>query len=536
MAARRALFAGAALLLAGCYDPGAGIEPPLNALYFPVGLATSAGATRLYVVNSDFDLQFNGGSLQALDLERIRALVPRRCSADADCAEDQVCDLQDSRWCVASSGSHAGKPCGPFGEKSAAARLLSPGRCGHVSITHPQDQGSALVKDAVGISAFATDVIYRARPTGPGGRLFVPTRGDATLHYIDTVDETEGGVDFELECGQRGNGNDCNDAHRVGDDPDEENTRDLRLPPEPFGIDALPDAGAVVLTHQTEGAASLFVNDAAAWGDGVTSLGQGPRLEFVVSGQNLPRRPIGVVAIPEPAVVAAENIDYQPGFLVTFRDAAEIHLLRFFDDQKAQPERPFLQTVGAVGITSNSVGVDSRGIAIDASERTACERGCAAAATECLATCAGIPLGVYVANRTPATLLIGRTRTNASATSSDDLPQFYSTRPVTFGPSRVIAGEVIDRAGARVPRIFLVCFDSRKILIFDPVMQRVEDWIETGRGPHAFTVDIGPNHAYGYIGHFTDSYIGVVDLDQRHETFGTIVLTVGKPTAPRTSK
>jgi hypothetical protein len=533
MLARCAFFGGAALLLAGCYDPGAGNEPPLREFYFPVGVAISPGATRLYVVNSDFDLQYNGGSLQSLDLERIRALVPRRCSSDADCGAEARCDLEDTRWCVPSSGDHAGKPCGAFGEKSAASRLLAPGRCGYVSLNDPQDKGTSLVKDAVGVSAFATDVIYRPRPSGPGGRLFVPARGDATLHYIETIDETEASVPFELDCGQRGNSGDCNDAHRVGDDPDEENTRGLRLPSEPFGVAATPDAAAVVLTHQTEGAASLFVNDEAAWGDGVTSFGQGPKLEFVVSG--MPRRPIGIAAIPEPAIVAAQSIDYQPGFLVTFRDAAEVHLLRFFDDARAAPERPFLQDVGVVGIGANSIGVDSRGIAIDGSKRVACERACGAG-SDCLSDCAGIPLGVYVANRTPATLLIGQTRTNASKTSSDDLPQFYTTRPVTFGPSRVIAGELIDKSGARVPRIFLICFDSRKIVIFDPVLQRVEDWIETGRGPHSLALDIGPDYAYGYIGHFTDSYIGVVDLDQRHETFGTIVLTVGKPTAPRTSK
>jgi hypothetical protein len=364
--------------------------------------------------------------------------------------------------------------------------------------------------------------------------LFVPTRGDATLHYIETTDDSEPeAVPFELECGQSGNGGDCDDGHRVGEDPDEENTRELRLPPEPFGIAALDDAKAIVLTHQTEGAASLFVNDEAAWGDGQTSFGSGPRLEFVVSG--MPKRPIGVAAIPEPAVVAAKGIDYQPGFLVTFRDAAEIHLLRFFDDVKASPQRPYISDVAVVGIGTNSIGVDSRGIAISSVERRECEKSCAGGA-DCLAMCAGIPLKVYVANRTPSTLLIGKTRTNPSLTSSDDLPQFYASRPVTFGPSRVIVGEVVDQTGARVPRIFLICFDSRKIVVFDPVLERVEGWIETGRGPHALAIDIGPDHAYGYVSHFTDSWIGVIDLDQRSPTYATIVLTVGKPKAPRTSK
>ena len=73
------------LLLAtsGCYDQGDGVDPPLSELYFPTGLALSAGATRLYAISSDFDLQYNAGALHALDLVRIRALVPKECGSDA---------------------------------------------------------------------------------------------------------------------------------------------------------------------------------------------------------------------------------------------------------------------------------------------------------------------------------------------------------------------------------------------------------------------------------------------------------------------
>src|SRR5512139_163479 len=82
-----------ALLLFGCYDQGAGVEPPLDRIYFPVGLAMSPGAKRLYVVNSDFDLQYNGGAVQALDLDRVRQVIPKACSVDAECGADRVCDL-----------------------------------------------------------------------------------------------------------------------------------------------------------------------------------------------------------------------------------------------------------------------------------------------------------------------------------------------------------------------------------------------------------------------------------------------------------
>jgi hypothetical protein len=109
-----------------------------------------------------------------------------------------------------------------------------------------------------------------------------------------------------------------------------------------------------------------------------------------------------------------------------------------------------------------------------------------------------------------------------------------------FGPSRVVVADIIDKTGARVPRVFVVCFDSRKILIFDPNSGTI-DQIETGRGPHAFAVDVVGQgdgaQALGYIGHFTDSYVGVVDLDQRHKkTYATILMTLGRPTPPRASK
>lgn len=537
--AHRALVLIPFVLSTACFRPGEGKEPPLEEIYFPTGLAVDAQASRLYVVNSDFDLQYNGGSLQAMDLERVRGMVPRYCAVDADCGADERCDLTateenrglPSHWCVATSGEWAGAPCGPFGEKSNADRWLEPGRCDYVKATHPQDGGESLVVGRVGIGAFATDVVYRQARADDGsllawGRLFVPVRGDATLHYLDV----EPGV-TEIDCGQQGNHGDCNDAHRVGDDPDTENTRDLRMPPEPFGVDATADGEAVAVTHQTDGSVSLFVND---WNDR-------PRLEWVSTG--LPSRVVGIAAVPEPAV--ASGASYQPGFLVTYRVSAEIDLFRYFADasNSSANERPFLELSGAVDVAANSVGYDSRGIAVDAAERRACEAACSED-DACLATCAGIPLGVYVGNRSPNSLLVGRTRTNASATSSDDLPTFYDSVPMPYGVSRVVVGQVIDAVGELQTRVFVMAFDQRKVAIYDPVARRIEKFIETGRGPHSLVVDVGragesegaPSYAFAYIAHFTDSYIGVVDLDLRHPTYGEIVLTIGSPTPPRASK
>lgn len=535
---RRFLPAFWGIALTQCFPPGEGVEPPSNQIYFPVGLAMDPAGKSLFVVNSDFDLQYNQGVLQRLDLDRVHELVPRSCKADADCSDDERCDVEPSAengqvpsyFCVDRSGPWAGRPCGALDEAPAHERQIAPGRCSQINQSRPQDRGTSLVTSSVQIGAFATDAVYRVRPDdaadGPVGRLLIPVRGDTTVHYVD-VDE-----DGNLECGQGNAGGRCDDRHRVGDDPDEENTRDQRLPTSPFGISATDDGRVLTVTHQTQGQVSLLINDWSA----------PPRLEFVLGG--LPSRPMELAAVPVPTAVIENQLSYQPGFLVTFRNSAEVRLLRFFDDglfsdSQSVPARPYLADVASARILTNSVGSDSRGIAIDSSERDAAEAACAGVDSElqpdCLNEASRVPLDVFVANRTPPSLVIGHTRPTSGITATSDIPTFYRTIPLTSGPSRVFTGNVINADGEPEVRVFAVCFDSRFIFIYDPKSDRIEAEIPTGRGPHPLALDT--ERGVGYIGHFTDSYIGVVALDQRFpRTYGTIVATIGTPTAPRATK
>jgi hypothetical protein len=260
----------------------------------------------------------------------------------------------------------------------------------------------------------------------------------------------------------------------------------------------------------------------------------------------------------------ALQVSYLPSYLMTFTNAAQVTLVRTFDDSVSNPARPFIDASRSIAISTNSSGFDSRGIAIDNSARAECEapvkgtcsddaRNARAAqtgtapqdrATCLLQRCVPIPVDVYAANRAPASLVIGRTPPNVPNTLTDDLPRFYDSIPMTAGPSRVFVGNVIDTSGKPVPRVFVVCFDSRRIFVFDPATRSFETVIVTGRGPHAFALDMNVDkdtpdnsYAYAYVGHFSDSYLGVIDLDQRHtSTYGTFVLSVGQRTPPRASK
>jgi hypothetical protein len=542
--------------LAGCYSTGNGPDPS-TALYFPVGLAVSPGGQALYVANSDFDLQFNAGTVEAYRLEDIRNFLAPIWSVDSSLVSTDVCNT--------------------LGLGVNPAQILYPGICGALNLDSPPPPYFAMptstglpvprpIASSARIGAFATDVLYACQPSADpamggtsctgsapdprGARLFVPVRGDPSLTYFD-VDDDRGDPKlqtFRLECGQAGNNGRCADSHRIGIDPGE-NTRGLKLPAEPFGIAISDRADAIAMTHQIPGGAVSLIT-----GSGGTVMDVKPRLEFVTGG--LPAGATGITALPIPALVSALGgatlMNYQEGFVVTYRGAAQADVLRFFDDRFAAPARPFLTRVGAFGFSATPSGIDSRSVAIDrtaSSPRIACELEAIARGkknpknpddckdeVDCLqkANCTRIPLSVFVANRVPPSLLLGDVTTPNPTGSTDNL-QFFDSVPLAQGPSRAIIGKIRNTMGVNETRVFAVCFDARLIYVYDPVSRRIDGQIRTGRGPHALVMD--PKEPIAYVGHFTDSYIGLIDLDQSHAgTYASVVATIGAPQPPTESK
>ncbi len=487
------------LALSSCISPGEGPDPPPDSLYFPVAASVSPGGHTLYVANSDFDLQFNGGTVLALDLDRVRAMLP-------------------PIW----DPSNPAFPCAGLGDNTD--RMLYPGRCGPMDLNAPPDGLGSLVGASVQIGAFASDMIVVPRNDGPGARMFLPVRGDPSITWIDLDDDrylAGGAPNRFVACGQSADSPRCSETHRAGIDP-ATNLRGAMLPPEPYSLAASEAGDAIVVSHQTSGSMSLITNP---W-DGI------PALQFV--GGGFPYGAVGVAALPVPEFVRVTHAPYQPGFLATFRSAPEVDLIRYFDDSAAAPMRPFITRAGASAITVNASGYDSRGIALDPSARKACETACLAE-SECLRACANVPVAVYIANRAPPSLLVGETRANVSLTGSDDLITIFDTVPLGYGPSIVRVGSIINRDGVSEPRVLVSCFDSRYLFIYDPAGHRVDGQVRTGRGPHGLVMD--PNNPLLYVVHFTDSYIGVIDLDQRHAgTYATLITTLGTPVPPRESK
>jgi DNA-binding beta-propeller fold protein YncE len=505
-----------AVCVAGCFTGSDGREPPSDQLYYPTGLLVSPGGTTLYVANSDFDLQYSAGTVQALDLPAMRA-------ATSVIAEQVAGGATASQACAAANrGANSNAwlmptPCSPFG----LARF---------------------VKSHALIGAFASGLLLTHNPLDAGARLFVPVRGDPSITWFEVDDDRNGNAGgFRLDCGQDSAGA-CNADSRLGQDPDR-TLRGVQLPADPVGIAATADGRHIVSAHQTQAAASLVIND---WDST-------PELAFFTG--SLALGPTEVAAIPEPAFVTlAEETDdaftYRRGFAITFRGAAELDLVRVNPDAGAAPPRPFITRSTVVPVTTSASNFDSRGIGIIDRARRQCESTCGATSDElgCLVACAEqVPLRVFMANRAPASLLIGEMRTLVSRatvngqetlTSATEELFFYDSVPLNFGPSRVEIGNIIDSDGNPSERVFAVAFDSRTVFMFNPFEHRMEAVIRSGRGPHDVAFDTGVDangeaFSYLYVGHFTDSWLGIVDLDSRRPfTYSQMFAAVGALTVP----
>ena len=585
--------------LASCYTTGQGSDPPLDQLYFPVGLAVSHGGSVLYSLNSDFDLQYNGGTIQSLDLRAIRrdtvltierpfhpALPLVRATERPAGAENLACSALNL------SGTRLDGTARPLGESCA-----------------PPMRTEFYVRDKAIVGAFGTDLqISRPRPSlaPPDGtapkllgrqteRLFAPLRGSAAVLWVDVPNDARQGAAaesaFTLDCG-RGADNRCAADHLTGPNPelDPTNTRAITLPGEPFGIAQSEDGSSLVVTHQSDTKVSLLSTGLPYACEGGTAAPcQKPSVQFVVEGARTGGT--AVVAVPYDRDAFTSLTLPKPAYLTTSRVVAELGLFREYDDGSggvaSTLRRPFLARERAYPLTVAAAGTDSRGLAIDSTARISCKarvlpanpsavppRTAADVAADKLA-CARKPVRVYIANRTPASLLVADLGSDVGTFKDEafdpEALNFFDTIPLTAGPSKVFLAPIVDARGNYALRIFVVCFDASSIFVIDPETRELENTIRVEAGPYALAFDpFDPNDAalrgpvakeavevlpnpdgspslspelatvhkyrFAYVASFTKSTVQVIDLDNslpKKDTFEKVVFTLGEPTLPK---
>ena len=565
-------------------------------------MAVSRGGNVLYAVNSDFDLQWNGGTVQSYDLHQIR--------------RDAVLTIADPT-----------NPNVPYFTRPA------PGACPSQAPTTqtegnptpllrgqtcaPPVDSTKYVRDSATIGAFATDLQMSAGAT----RIYMPVRGDATITWGDVATDDplvppatgstkDSYAPFAINCGSRDSTNRCDAAHHAGNNPFESgNNRNITMPGEPFGMAFSDDGTAIAITHQSTQETSLFLsglttvpaaqsNDPAATTlrptDAPTRTN--PSLQFVLEGVAIGGNALAAVPHDPDAFPACSSTSTatcaqppRPAFLETTRASAEIDLLRYYTDQgggvnptavtSSAVHRPFLIKESVFPLTVNSLGTDSRGIVIDPTPRIQCKIQVPPASTTStpprtaddvaadIQTCARLPARVFFANRTPNTLVvgeIGETSTTGDGTYDPDKLVVFANLPVSVGASRLYLAPIVASDGKLALRLFIVCFDSALIFVYDPDSKQMENIIRVGDiggvGPFAMAFDPfsmedvarrlpvaqdprDPDldlkkYRFAYLASFTESFMQVIDLDGSRadkSTYEQVVFNLGSPTPPKGS-
>jgi hypothetical protein len=489
--------------VAACYSAGSGSAPPPNTFYFPVGLAVSQAGDALYVANSDFDLQWNGGTLQSYDLGQIRRdtalLITENLGQPIPDAGIPFFYSGGGSFCF--DASIVAPAPWPNGQRPPLGMSCAP----------PIDSTKYQVASAV-IGAFASDLQISV----DGKRLFTTVRGDATLTWADIQ------PDLHFDCGQgQLNGGRCNAQHQAGNNPNAcFDTRLITLPGEPFSFAQTENGSAIAVTQQATQETSVVLS----------GLGQGqglpptygcptdqPSMQFVLEG--VPTGGNGIVAVPHDpdALRRCEDVNVndqfpciRPAFLETSRSAAEVDLLRYYDDDRSTLRRPFLVREAAYPVNVNAPGTDQRGIVIDPTPRLQCKAKAAADAeatgkqmpspgSEAFVRCGQLPARVFIASRSPASVIygtIGGFSPTGDGSYDPDQLHLIGNFPVNFGPSRLYLAPIVDASGHYALRLFVVCYDSASVYVFDP--DKVQDYVQgaipetvlsVGPGPFAMAFD-----------------------------------------------
>lgn len=354
----------------------------------------------------------------------------------------------------------------------------------------------------VRIGAFAADmrgVTIRGKDPKLGARLLLPVRGDAS---VTAIDYEEAGEAITLRCAPGAVpgafGVRCAPGWKLGTDASK-SSRGIALEGEPFSLatsEVLDATGAstdtvAAVVHQSSGNVSLLVNAA---NEGAPPPG---RLAFILG--NLASGGTSVAALD----LVPTDTQQVPRFLVTNRSQSNVLILQYFPDPK--PERSGLVLSQIIPISPQASGFDTRGAVVDPPNPGETR-----------------PTRVFLTNRTPAALVVGRI---------DPITRnlgFYENVPLPIGPSRLTRATIDGKT-----IILAASFDASSVVIYDPDTRRISNVIRTHRGPYAMAVD--PVRKLGFICNFTDSTIQVIQLDPARASqpdYQRIIFSIGAPSGP----
>ncbi|MBN1652645.1 MAG: hypothetical protein JXA30_02595 [Deltaproteobacteria bacterium] len=500
--ARFGLFAVAAVFAAAplCCDLNhPGEEPRRAELYYPISVTLAPSQDDeneasdfpkyLFVVNSNFDLRYNAGSVQAFDLDSIFKKTSKCEKVIDKCREDVDECEREFDACLNSCGKEDEKCLEECERDDPCSDLCDPYALCHID-------PAEVLADEVLIGSFAATATF-----SPGGkRLYVPTRSNTSLSYIDVDAEADG--DRVLSCGE-GSSRRCGDDYVRGDEA-LASVRRIELSGESVGAvvqrlklvneNAREDLD-YVLVAQRNGSVSFFVSPDK----------NGPELVYMIDKFQTEVTNIGLDPITGYAYLTSRET-------ITTGNRKSLQRVGIFYDLDELTS--FIYDAGLVFLRGVSAERDTRDIAFSPFA----------------------PDRAFVVSRTPNALLV----VDFSSARTGNLEAIVNrTVKVGSGASRVVVGRI-----GNDPRLFafVSCFGSRELFVIDVDLGEPVAVIQGFSGPFELALDRWRKKIY--VADFRSSIVRIVDLEpivcvpeseddacQKNQT-SRIVATLGEPRPP----
>lgn len=492
----------------GCNTTQNGVNPPADRVWYPSALMTDPAGPWLYVVNSNSDLAFNGGTIATLDLDAARADLTRGLLGDEAQGGFDLCP---------------GPRQFPTGDSppTCCRDTLDP------TILDCDERRYVRADRTLRIGSFASDLVRGASPeNGATGRIYLAVRADPSITVLDVFTGADGKP--QLRCAKSkaagvltGEANDplpaCGESDRVMENNpawNDSNSPDYdlyrQLPAEPYGLALDEKRHLLYAAHLTGGAMSLMdtcyggfpqlldVNKSllpAATNRGFTSVVLGPEDDPLTQGLVFATSRFTPAVVTARATSANTCLPYEQ-VLGSSRDAplqgtsrtiatgmqsGDVRGIIFSPDPPASRLAYVLQRTG-----SSSVGFSS-----------------------------GPPAVVFIdiapdANGVPKDTPVAAVQVCAGATGM-----------TSWAPGGDRSRELL----------FITCYEAGSIAVVDPRSRALRAMIDAGRGPSALTFD---DRGFGYVAGFGANDIAVLDVREASATRFRIIQRLGYPTtSPR---
>jgi hypothetical protein len=491
----------AALAASACGLNQEGVAPPPNTFFYPSSAILNHSGDWLFVTNSNADLRYNDGTLVMVDL--------KTAAADRSQGDWQPCPMGDyvntPRSTAASSDPHF----------CCWDRL-------DVNILNCDERAYIPAKSSVRIGSFAAGMVRQewACPLDPtvadangvhppctecaalstiaNDRLYLAVRGDTSLTYVD-ASQAEPPV---LSCGGSGDFAVCDDMHRfTGSAPalatlsPDANPVSIPLPNEPYALAIDQTSGLLFVGHLT--------------GDTSHSYSGGFSLFDVshVAGDTL-APPSFIAPFPSPFPSNSSGLFGITTFTERTPPDGRIYATSRYVTQVAG-----LVSLAACGPGVRDIVASPSGEVYDTSLVGAETRGIAF--TNIATPGNDLTPRTFVLQRVPPAVVgfDGTIPTSVLETCSNPTFLYRYAADPSLGD-----------------RLFVNCYDTGEIYVFDPSVPRLEATFQVGRGPAGMVFPKGDYGKYAYVIGFGDNNLSVVDLQAGSPTEYHVIQRIGFPT------